>query len=507
VAVSDQWHRRAAPGIEPCACGTARKPLYPSAGHKRGQRWLVRWRAPDGTQPGRSFDQKVGKDPNRHADAFDKMIAEQLRAGTYVDPALAEMTLQEYAERWRKGRGHDTERAGTIERHFRLHVYPDPGHPERTPGGGVPVGQHALGLLARVPSLTQGWIAGMGYLEASTAQQVVLNLSAVYAAAMDDGIIGRNPTRAASVTRPSRGPVRARPWTAERVAAVRDALPPRYAIIPELGAATGMRQGEMFGLAPEDVQFLGRRPHVSVSRQVVIIGGMPRFGPVKNRRAHEVPLSPLLAAALSRHLAAHPARPVTLPWHEPGNKQRHGRPVTVRLVLTSPAGGPVRRNDFDQRVWHPALRAAGVTPGRQDGCHALRHTAASVWLRSHVDIVRVAAWLGDTVKVVATTYAHLLPGDDDSDGRAATDAFLASCALDVQPGAGEGAPAQAAELRARWRWHCAGSGSPCRSGARVFGLAVLASQISISCHVSSFRVMSGSCAPGVHYSGGSGSGT
>lgn len=65
--------------------------------------------------------------------------------------------------------------------------------------------------------------------------------------------------------------------------------------------------------------------------------------------------------------------------------------------------------------------------------HRLRHTAASGWLRAGIDVVRVAAWLGDTVEVVTKTYLHLMPDDHDGDeaGRAASAAFLASCARSV----------------------------------------------------------------------------
>jgi hypothetical protein len=93
------------------------------------------------------------------------------------------------------------------------------------------------------------------------------------------------------------------------------------------------------------------------------------------------------------------------------------------------------RQRFNEDVWHPAQAKAGITPEREpgqkrepardDGCHALRHTAASVWLRAGIDVVRVSSWLGDTPQVVLQTYAHLMPGDSGDDGRAAVDAFFA----------------------------------------------------------------------------------
>lgn len=55
-----------------------------------------------------------------------------------------------------------------------------------------------------------------------------------------------------------------------------------------------------------------------------------------------------------------------------------------------------------------------------------RHTAASVWLRDGIDVVRAAAWLGDTPAIVLGTYAHLMPGDSGDDGRAAVDRFFSA---------------------------------------------------------------------------------
>ena len=60
---------------------------------------------------------------------------------------------------------------------------------------------------------------------------------------------------------------------------------------------------------------------------------------------------------------------------------------------------------------------------RDQGMHALRHTAASAWLSAGADIVAVAAWLGDTIETVYKTYARLMP-DADERGRKAIDQFF-----------------------------------------------------------------------------------
>jgi integrase len=405
--------------------------------HERGDRWQVRWRDPaTGKQRSRNFALKDGTDPDRHADAFDKVISAAIVARSYVDPKSAEVTLQAYAEQWRAGRRMDVNAAVDVERRFRLHVYEGEPGSGRTPKGGVAIGQHPLGLLAQRPSLTAAWIAAMP-LAPSSALHVVCDVSAVFAAAMDDGIVGRDPTKAASVERPSPGRTLARAWSVEMVDAVAAELPPRWAVVPELGAGTGMRKGEILALAADDVGWLdGRDPRVRVERSLKRVGGQLRFGPVKNRTVHSPPLAAPVRDALAAHLEAFPAREVTLPWHDPSDRERHGRPYTARLVVTGADGRAVDTLTFAYH-WRKARERAGVTPqdrrGRDDGCHALRHTAASSWLRAGVDIVRVAAWLGDTVEMVASTYAHLTPGHDDDDGRAAVEAFFAgrACAPDV----------------------------------------------------------------------------
>jgi integrase len=62
-------------------------------------------------------------------------------------------------------------------------------------------------------------------------------------------------------------------------------------------------------------------------------------------------------------------------------------------------------------------------PAREHGMHVLRHTAASAWLTAGVDIAAVAAWLGDKVKTVYETYAHMMPGADERGRRAMNEFF------------------------------------------------------------------------------------
>jgi integrase len=420
VGVYDRWHRtRTAPGDKRCA----EHDLVPSGSHGTGDRWQVRWRDEAGTQKKRNFARKTGKNPEIHADAFDARTQAALDDGSYIDPAAGSITFRKFAEDWRKNRPHDPNTARRVELQLRLHVYPA-------------IGDRTMRELGKRPSLTQAWIAGIR-LAPPSALQVIRDVSAIYIAAAEDGVISRNPLASKSVVRPEiRDRRAAQTWTLAQLDALAAGLPARHQIIPYLGSGTGQRQGEMFGLAIDDedpdVDFLRRVIHVR--RQVRLVGGTLCFSPVKNSKPHDVPLGDSLIPVLSEHIRLYPPAEVTLPWLEPD-----GGLVTHRLILTRPGGLAMHRDRADDD-WKAALIAAGLVPPRRkedrrwpppgNGMHRLRHTAASAWLSAGVSIAAVAEWLGDTVATVQVIYAHMMPGDASA-GRRAVDAFFRSGAPDV----------------------------------------------------------------------------
>jgi hypothetical protein len=285
MSIYDRWHKEPEPGDESCKCGSTRRPLYPSADHKKGDRWQVRWRDENKKQRKKNFAKKEGKNPDIHADAFDAKIAADLDAGTYVDPANGDITFEEYAESWRKARTHGETTGINVEHQFRLHVYPDPENAGRSRRGGPALGHHKMRNLARQPSLCQQWIAGMK-LGDSTKVKVIDRVSEVFSAAVDDGLIPRNPLYVKSVQRPEPDKHEVVLMTVGELDALSLALrhmpgckkdcdecgASRYEILPYLGAATGQRQGEMFAIdVDQDLDFLRRVIHVR--RQVKIIRG------------------------------------------------------------------------------------------------------------------------------------------------------------------------------------------------------------------------------------------
>lgn len=192
---------------------------------------------------------------------------------------------------------------------------------------------------------------------------------------------------------------------------------PRGPLDAQYRAEEVLNQGEVFGLSPDDIDWL--RKVIHVRRQVRIVGGRRVFAPPKGGKDRDVPLADSLALRLSAHLAVYPAAAVTLPWKEPGSK-----PVAAALMFTKPDETAIWRNDFNRYVWHLALKAVGVTPGRENGFHQLRHHFASTLLRDGVDIRELAEHLGHrdpgfTLRV----YCHLMPGAPDRMRQAVDRAF------------------------------------------------------------------------------------
>jgi integrase len=264
MAIYDRWYTTER------ANGSSKK--VRSADYGCDKRWQARWRDDQGRQRKQAFERKTD------AERFEATVKTQLANGTYVDPSAGDVTLQVYAEGWRGRQTHDTTSAERIAGAFRRHVYSAPGTPGRTPTGAPSIGDYPLRALARQPSIVQGWLAGIK-LHPNTVRMVVAMLRPVFTAAVEDGLIAKNPLAAKQLRQPKAVKTDVAAWSAEQVAAVADALPARWSALAVLGAAVGMRQGELFALAVDDVDFLRRNVHVAV--QIKRVGGRVCFAPTK----------------------------------------------------------------------------------------------------------------------------------------------------------------------------------------------------------------------------------
>ncbi|MEV6311478.1 site-specific integrase [Streptomyces sp. NPDC051840] len=376
-----------------------------------GLRYRARYIGPDGTEKAKSFPDRQ----KRLAEKWLDQVASDMSRGQYIDPRAARVTFKSYAEKWLKAHNADLSSRIVTEQRLRLHAFPilgprplDSFRPEHL--------RELVSALEANPGVSGAY-----------ARNIYGDVRAVLSAAVDDGLLPRNPCSAKSVRPPAVERRRITPWLPSQVQAVRKALPPRYRTMVDTGAGCGLRQGEIVGLAEDALDF--ERGILRVVRQVKLIQGKAVFAPPKCNRERDVPLPSSVAEALRAHMDAYKPTEVTLPWRKPD-----GPKVTARLLFTNTAGGVVWRSNFNVQEWKPALALAGLIPGTQDGkyasarehgMHALRHFYASVLLDAGESIKAVSQYLGHTDPALTLrVYAHLMPSSRERTRNAIDGLFL-----------------------------------------------------------------------------------
>jgi integrase len=153
---------------------------------------------------------------------------------------------------------------------------------------------------------------------------------------------------------------------------------------------TGMRQGELFGLLWQDIDF--QTGCLSVQRSLEEINGKHRIKEPKSGKGRRIELSRFAVAAMQDHRAA-------------ALKEGQYRPDGP--VFCAPEGGFMVKGNFLQRVYRPLQRKAKLPAIR---FHDLRHTAATLMLAADVNVKIVSERLGHaSIQLTLDTYSHVLP--------------------------------------------------------------------------------------------------
>ena len=406
--IVDRWYRSI---VGPD--GKTRQEPKPECG--QGMRYRVRYIAPDGKERSQSFPDRK----KREAQAFLANVQADILKGTYVDPDAGRTTFKHYADEWLAATTTDVLTRDRIEYELRLHVYPI-------------LGNKAMASIQ--PATIRAWARGLQEKGLSAGYRRVLfsDVSMILNAAVDDKKIVSNPFAAKSVQRPRHVPNKVQPWSIDQLAGFRAKMPDRYRVSVDLGAGCGLRQGEIFGVSPADLDPL--RPVLHVVRQVKLVRGVLIFAPPKGGKTREVPLPASVSRRLAEHAKQYPPLEVTLPW-----ASTTGDPVTVALYLTTADGLSLSRSKFNPGVWKHAIRATGTPDDRRNGMHVLRHTYASVLLDAGESIKALSTYLGHADPgFTLRTYTHLLPTSEDRTRRAIDKAFGEDQADDDGPKPGDG---------------------------------------------------------------------
>jgi integrase len=148
----------------------------------------------------------------------------------------------------------------------------------------------------------------------------------------------------------------------------------------------GIRWGEASAVEVGRLNAKSRR--LRITQAYTDVKGVVDVGPVKNHEKRSVPLPRSFAEELRVYAA--------------GKDDK-------TLLFTAPRGGPLRYNNFRNRIFNPAVKAAGlenlgITP------HKLRHTAASLSIAAGADVKVVQLMLGHKdAAMTLNVYGHLWP--------------------------------------------------------------------------------------------------
>jgi len=217
-----------------------------------------------------------------------------------------------------------------------------------------------------------------------TRQLVYRVLRSAFAEAVEDGLLVRNPCARRDKPRYVPRPHKTLDQR-EAQALLNAAKSTDYYALFFLALVTGMRQGEIFGLCWDAVDFEAAAIYV---RGTLTRGssGEVHLSPPKGARQRRVDVGPQLLGLLER---------------------QRKRQLSALWVFTDGNGEPLAKDRFVRTVFHPLLRAAGLPRIR---FHDLRHTCATLGLSSGVNVKVMSERLGhSSAKMTLDVYTKALP--------------------------------------------------------------------------------------------------
>lgn len=404
MAPRNLWHFTTEAGAlragvtEPCTCKGRR---FPTKRHGVGDEWRVDIPG----QPKRSFEKKGD------AVAWETQVRADLQKGIQpLDPTKGQELLEIHYAGWLATHRYAGTSSRTVAYRVNGHILPALGKKQ---------------LREITHSVVKAWLAEMRTkldpktdrpYAPHTVARVYDALATILQAAVDDEKISAHPCRNIPYPTPPDRPDLV-VWEQERVDAVLAGIPEEDYGLALLAATCGHRQGEAFGVSTADIVFLKREIEISHQVQFVRGAGLTLVPPKGKRGRRTVPLPTVTAQALAARLASQPTLTVTCACH--------GKDYEL---LYHQGGRPLAHNRWNERVWHPALRAAGIDPDNDDeetGLHQFRHFIASLWIAGGRPIHEVSRFLGHgSIAITDKVYAHLFKAAKDK-ARAVVDAAFA----------------------------------------------------------------------------------
>jgi integrase len=308
--------------------------------------------------------------------ALAEAVADQGR-GRWVPPVRGRVAVKTYAEAWiadHPGIGPRTrERYKSL---LRLHIAPH-------------LGDARLGDLTTAS--VRRWHAALHRdASPSTAAKAYRLLRAICNTAVEDSVLAVSPCRVkgAGIERADERPTA----TVGEVAALADAVPPRFRLLVQLAAWCSLRLGELAALTRADVDLLHGTIAVTKNRQRLDDGSSVVVLPKTDAGRRTVTVPPPLMPDVADHL------------------EQYVAPEADALVFTGERGAPLDRTRFN-RIW----RGPRVKVGRPDlRFHDLRHTGNTLAAATGASTAELMARMGHASVRAALIYQHVTRDRDQA---------------------------------------------------------------------------------------------
>jgi integrase len=320
---------------------------------KKGVRYDVRLRGPDGREASRTFRTE------REARLFEAEQRTTRQRGGWIDPRSASTPFADVAAEWLDS--NPSKRPSTLARDdvtLRLHLLP--------PLGNRPIGQITP---AEVQGLVKQWV---GERKPSSVARDYRTLAAIFNYAVEQEFIARSPCRKVKLPKRSHRPVHV--VDADELTRLSKAMG-EYGPMAYVAAVLGLRWGEVAGLRVGRLD-LDERVLVVAEQVTRGKGGQIFLGAPKSdagRRTLAMP--PALADLLAAHI------------------DERGILSEEALLFAAPDGGPLHYGNWYHRVWEPAIESASL-----DGLtfHDLRRANATGLVAAGVDVKTAQTRLGQS---------------------------------------------------------------------------------------------------------------
>lgn len=303
-------------------------------------------------------------DRKKDAEAKERAVRVQLALGTYQPPQ--QVRFSEFVDKWLATL---TVRPSSLSdyentcRHLKAHF-----------------GERRLSAITTED--IEGFVATFSANHApNTTRKALTRLRQVLGRAVAWGYISRDPSREVS-NAPKRRKVRQiHVLSPEQVADLLAASPDYWRPLFLTAVSTGLRRGELFGLAWSDVLWIERKLVVRNQLQ-----GGKLVTPKSESARRRIDVGPALLQVLAAHKTDCP-------------------PSDLDLVFPTPRGLAVHTSDFNRDVFKPTT-ASAMLPDLV--LHDLRHTYASALIHQGQSVKYVQTVMGHaSAQTTLDVYGHL----------------------------------------------------------------------------------------------------